>query len=731
MKFDVSIIVPAYNAERYIYQALMSIKEQTFNGSMEIILIDDCSIDRTPKILETFKKNNPNLFVKIIYQEKNMRQGTARNRGVQEAKGKYVMFLDADDFLDPNALSLMYEKADKHSCDFVVCDWAYFYENKGLVYVNNDEFLHRSLLVGTQVESLYKADTYFSVNKLYRKEFLINNQIDFGEGYIYEDFEFYIQVAQYADVVGVIQNPLYRVRVNEFSTTKTNKESSIHVDSLLKAVENTLKKFNPRSEFSYYHVYKYLIRKSLSYLENRAPRKYKRRTVKKVVLMLNNKRKDYPVPKKVIPLYHFLFRRRYVQNTNINKILFIWWLYNRDLLDKTFSLALKVKWTILDTKFAKKLRRKKNLMKIKSFYKRPVKKNMILFMGFDYRYVGNSKYLFDYLKDNKEFEVFFVTRDVRVPHKYRVRPRSIKFYEKLAQANVVIAESWVPLRFLKRENTTWIQLWHGTPLKKLFFDSHEFFISNFNKNHKRDKYKDIRKWDYLLADSEGGAEKLSSAFSFDKSKVLNYGYPRVQWLVEHNGNDELKKRIKKSLYIPDHKKIILYAPTWRDYNYKKSQLDFSYLLDLNLLEKNLSDDFLVIYKPHSMEESSGFRGKVIIPNDDLDIQNLILISDLVISDYSSIIFDAMAIDIPFFLYINDFDKYSHARGIYKDLAAALKPFFVDNENELSRRIIDMKNSYPVLEYDELKRKYSYQRRNNSCKLLESKIYEIIKSENND
>lgn len=724
MSIDVSVIIPTYNVEKYIYKALTSVKNQNFDGKIEIIVIDDCSTDNTPQMLASFKQENPELNIKIIYQEKNMRQGTARNKGLTLAEGKYIFFLDGDDFLDPDAISKMFEKAEEYSCDFVICDWVYYYEGKGLVYVNNDEFLCETLLIGKEVESLYKAETYFTVNKLYKKEFLINNNIKYGEGYIYEDFEFYIQVTQKADVVGVINNPLYRVRVNEHSTTKTNTNSSIHVESLIKAVENTLIKFNPRSQFSYYHVYKYLIKKTLFYLEYRAPHKYRRKALRQVVNMLNNKKKDYPVPTKVIPLYHFLFRRKYLQNNDINKILFIWWLYKKKKLNDAFLLALKIKWAILDTKIAKNLRKKRNAKKIESFYKRPIKNNMILFLGFDYRYTGNSKYLFDFIKQNKDFEVYFVTNDVRVPAKHRVRPRSMEFYEKLAQAKFVFIESWVPLKFKKRKESVWIQLWHGTPFKKLFFDSHEYFISSFNKNHKRDKHQDIRRWDYLLADSTGGMDKLSSAFAFDKDKIFNFGYPRVQWLIQQNNNSDLKRKIKKSLYIPLDKKVLLYAPTWRDYNYKKSQYDFSYLLNLNVLEKELSKEFVIVYKPHSMETSANAVGRIIIPNEDVDIQELILISDVIVSDYSSTIFDALAIDKPFYLYINDLDKYSHARGIYKDLEELLKPLFVDSEEELVKKITNLDNEYPFEQLQKLKELYAH-KRHDSCKLIEDKLYEIL------
>src|SRR5690606_13421519 len=350
MEYDISVIVPTYNVENFITESLSSVINQKFNGKVELIVIDDCSTDNTHNVVNEIKDANPGFPLKILLQEKNMRQGTARNRGVQEAKGKYIFFLDGDDFLDLDALQSMFNKAEQYSCDFVLCDWAYHYEDKGTVYVNNDLFLFQEVLRGEEVEALYEANTYFSVNKLYSADFLRKNNIKYGEGYIYEDFEFYVEVAQKANTVAVVSNPYYRVRVNQYSTTKTNSNSTIHVESLLLAIKNTLAKFDPRSDYAYYHVYKYLIRKSLSYLDDRAPRGYKRKTLKKVLELLNNKNRNYPVPGKLVPLYHFFFRRKYVQNGKSNKILLIWRLYRARILTPAFSLVLKLKWGILDSK---------------------------------------------------------------------------------------------------------------------------------------------------------------------------------------------------------------------------------------------------------------------------------------------------------------------------------------------------------------------------------------------
>jgi CDP-glycerol glycerophosphotransferase len=727
MQYDISVIIPTYNAEKYITHALDSVVNQNFTGSIEIILIDDCSTDNTPNIIKEYKEFHSDVNINIFFQEKNMRQGTARNRGLNEAKGKYIFFLDGDDFLDCNAFEKMFARAEEKSCDFVLCDWAYYYEDKGLVYVNNDLFVSKDFLFGPECEDLYQAGTYFTVNKLYNKDFLLKNNIRYGEGYIYEDFEFYVKVAQYAEVIGIVQNPYYRVRVNEHSTTKTDTKSKNHIESFLKAVQNSMVDFAPRGKYSYYQLNKHLIQKAIYYSENRAPFGYKKKTLRSVLEILNNKNKKYKVPENVITLNHFYFRRKLVQRGKVNSILFVHWLQKKKKLEPLFQFARKQKQKITSTNIYKKMKQKKFDKKVNSYYNKPIDHNTILFLGFDYRYVGNSRYFLDYLLEkDKKLNIYFVTKDKCVPKEYRVSPRSLKFYEVLAKAKVVIAESWVPLGFKKRPGTTWIQLWHGTPFKKVFFDSHEYYISKFNRNHKKQKQKDISKWDFLLADSEVGRDKLSSSFAFDKDRILNFGYPRIQWLKENKNNTELKNEIRTKLGIPEDKKVILYVPTWRDYNYKKKNPKFSYLLDLRKMSEKLESEFIILNKQHSMETKKKNKGNFIItPSEKIEVQHLLLITDYIISDYSSIIFDGMAIDIPFYLYINDFEKYEKARGVYPDMHEVLKTFYVENETDLVQKLKQGKASYPMEQFRVAKELYSNNLDTNSNNELYKKIKKIL------
>lgn len=715
MRFDVSIIIPTYNVEQYIYDALNSIANQTFNGEIEVIVVDDCSTDQTIKIVQKFNHNGK-FHLKLFKQEKNMRQGTARNRGITEASGKYIFFLDGDDLLHEEAIEKMYKKAEENAYDFVVCDWIYFNPDGQFKYVNIDKFMFNDELSGKHCEKLLEAITYFTVNKLYNREFLVNNHIKYGEGYIYEDYEFYVEVAQKANKIGIIHNPLYQVRVNTNSTTKTNRKSMIHVESLIKAVESTINKFNPRWEESYYQLYRYIIRKTLSYIHERAPKGVKRETLKKIIQILNNKNKNYYIPNTATIINSLYFRKKLVQNGKLNNILLIDSLNRKTKFKKALTKVLNLRktssWKNLYTKIVQK--RASRL---------PIQNNFILFLGFDHRYEGNSKYLFDYLIRNnpQQYTILFTTKDENIPKEQRVSPYTKEFYYALSQAKIVIAESWVPLKFTKKDGQKWIQLWHGTPFKKMLFDSHERIISSNNIYHKKNKHADITRWDYLLSDSKIGSEKLSSSFAFPKHNILNFGYPRVQWLKENSNNEELIKQIKKQLSVPINKKIVLYVPTWRDYNYKTNDFDLSYELNVQKLQKSLGDDYVILNKNHHFNSKN---------NDHIhlhDVQNLILISDIMISDYSSVIFDGLTINKPFYLFINDFEKYSNSRGVYEDILNLLKPFCIDNEVDLAKKIQSLGSTYPLDSYQKAKENLTNNKMISSNEALQNKLDEIMNS----
>jgi CDP-glycerol glycerophosphotransferase len=293
----------------------------------------------------------------------------------------------------------------------------------------------------------------------------------------------------------------------------------------------------------------------------------------------------------------------------------------------------------------------------------------------------------------------------------------------MARSRNLVFESWIPLKYRKRKGTNWIQLWHGTPIKKMLFDSNEPFFSVSNPKHKLNKYKDIRRWDYLICENYSNKNYFKEAFLIDNKKILAYGYPRVKYLLDNINNISKKLEIKKLLNIPRNKKIIFYAPTWRDYNYGNKKPCFKYLLNLQELKNNISSDYVIVLKNHAFLDSGLLLEGIINISHEVETQDLLLISDILISDYSSIIFDYIAIDKPIILYANDIERYQECRGLYPAVWKELD-FAVCTEFNQVIDIINMvdNNKYP---YD----KISYIKKNYCCQNIDycyQNIYKLLK-----
>ncbi len=108
-KYFISIIIPFFNSEKFIYNCINSINKQTFKKKIEVIFINDCSKDNSLKILEKYQKK----YFKIFSLKKNLGPAAARNVGIQKAKGEYIFFLDIDDLISKNTLSVLYDVAKK------------------------------------------------------------------------------------------------------------------------------------------------------------------------------------------------------------------------------------------------------------------------------------------------------------------------------------------------------------------------------------------------------------------------------------------------------------------------------------------------------------------------------------------------------------------------------------------------------------------------------------------
>lgn len=189
-EFLVSIIIPVYNVEKYLEECLESAVKQTFNG-IEIIAVNDGSSDSSLKILEQYAQQYDN--IQIINQE-NMGLSSARNTGLNHAKGKYVYFLDSDDYIDLNMIEECFGLAENKNLDIINFDAQVFYES-GFESdfnpnYNRSNILESSIYTGEEFyqyiisKNAYRSPVWLS---FYRREFLQKSNLTFYEGITHED----------------------------------------------------------------------------------------------------------------------------------------------------------------------------------------------------------------------------------------------------------------------------------------------------------------------------------------------------------------------------------------------------------------------------------------------------------------------------------------------------------------------------------------------------------------
>ena len=219
----ISIIIPCYNVEKYIDRCFESLLSQTIGfDKLEIIMIDDCSTDRTWDKLTAIEASYPE-SVMIIHCDENGHQGRARNIGLQYASAPYVGYVDSDDWIEPDMYEKLYQKMTEHNCDIVMCqNW-------------RDTALSGQILAPKptgEVDRLLEIDTvekrkifiacgsigYGAWDKLFTREFLVENDIFFPEGLAYEDHFFATLLYFYAKRVYILEERLYHYYVNPAST---------------------------------------------------------------------------------------------------------------------------------------------------------------------------------------------------------------------------------------------------------------------------------------------------------------------------------------------------------------------------------------------------------------------------------------------------------------------------------------------------------------------------------
>ena len=297
-KCKVSIIVPVYNVERYIDKCLNTLVNQTLKD-IEIIVVNDGSPDNSQTIIDKYVKKYPKKVKSYI--QKNGGQGSARNFGLTKASGEYIGYVDSDDYVELDMYEKMYNKAKKEDLDIVICG-SYNVTEKGDKEVELDEIKinnkKKNALIGRMAVW----------NKIYKRELLVNSNVNFRSKKWYEDLDFTVQILAISKKVGYVNKPFYNYLLREGSTMNNsnidrNLEILLSFDEVIK--NNKLEEYNEIIEFlAIDHIYisavvrvinasvekskkKSVIKKLVSYVKTNFP-KYKKN---KYIYTLSTNRK--------------------------------------------------------------------------------------------------------------------------------------------------------------------------------------------------------------------------------------------------------------------------------------------------------------------------------------------------------------------------------------------------------------------------------------------------------
>lgn len=679
----ISIVVAAYNAQDLIQRCIDSCLVQTYDN-FEVIVVDDGSTDATADILDAYARDDAR--VQCLHIE-NGGQGRARNIALDHVTGTYVTILDADDALHECALERLVDASQDGAIDIVTAEWVTIDEVKRAkryapIFTESDR--KKDL---THLKSRLIRNTYFSVAKLYRRDLLEARKIRYGEGYIYEDMEFLLGAVLTASSISFVLQPLYFVYAGEETSTKANTDSTWHADSFTSAVKVTTRKYGTElAPFRKYYAH-YILNRTYFYTKkrNRIPRKMWKEFTNNIFHYLNTLY-DQPPNRSTISLRYYLPMRAWRVNSQLGYAVFqiLSGLMNVSYFRSLFSWAKRLKKKVLTSQtvrgMQKTWRQKQKRRLMRRVEAEDFDDNSVFLHGFDGKFKGNTKYVIPDLLAQGFHVVLPLKSDVLPQHDGLtiVEPWSLDHHYWHKKSRFHLLETWRANKVGKRESSVWIQMWHGTPFKRLLFDSDERDVVNKAPAHKLNKMRDITGWDYLLAQNEFAKEKLSSAFSFNKNNILVGQYPRTD-IFQEDDQEKYKKLIRKKYNVPVDKKILLYTTTWRDYNQYTPQQDFSYQLDMKEISP-LLDEYFVLCCLHPFGKDFAPTGVVVTEGD--DFQHLMIAADAMITDYSSAAFDFMLLDKPFCFFAKDLEKFSKSRGVYTEILTDFASLIAFTEKEV-------------------------------------------------
>lgn len=299
----------------------------------------------------------------------------------------------------------------------------------------------------------------------------------------------------------------------------------------------------------------------------------------------------------------------------------------------------------------------------------PLVENLVLFESFQGRNVGDNPLdiYWQLRRQRPDLEIVWaVAGDVQAPEGARgVEWGSPQWMHLLATAKYLVNNANYPWFFRKAPGQVYLQTWHGTPLKKLGRDVPGVSLT---VGYQATMEREARSWDYLIAPNQFFADVFPKSFNFAGNTILT-GYPRNDRLSKIA--PEIRQEIRERFGVTDpDEKLVMYAPTWRDYKRTAGgNWDTVNYLDPNI---KLPDGFRLLFRGHHNTldaHSNSVAGNAIDATKHPDVTDLYIAADVLVTDFSSVMFDFSVTGKPMLFLAPDLDRYRAERGLYLDYEA--------------------------------------------------------------
>lgn len=752
MDIKITVIMPVYNADKFLSKSIHSVINQTLNQSeYEIIIVDDCSTDNSLNLVKEISMFHKN--IKIIENKINVGVSKSRNKGILAARGEYICFIDADDLMTKNALEDMYNLALKKNSDLIIANHKIL-ENNSLKESYFQKKFPNTFFECKEVSLKYNPELLFNLyicSKLIKKDLLISENLFPLDIHYAEDQVTMINCLEKAKKIFILPKIIYIYRndfENDSATNKAVLNPEKYFKSAIRAFNLVEKRYKAdKKENSDYFVFTYLQRflegtvvflfENILLTKNEESIKVFLEILYAWIEELEN---NYVLGSSSFEKVFFGNGEEYLKYVdtieNQQKYIELLRLIKRKKEDELRKSKLKVLESnkVIDnieiilkeefaaesifhpkvTSFESNNEEKKfeisfetNEVSLTQMYKALIKKDQneryriisieknkeikntvstaflkekkiikILLMYRDYsgsNTVALFKNIPTYIKQNKKYEITL----------YRYKGINPDYFSEIQRNDIIITTNMELHAEKFGMNITEkiiIDLWHGFPLKNMFYKDKNFK----NKNTISTYWK---QYNFFISYSELYNNLLSSSLKVSKEKFHITGAPRNDLILSEKRNSLLK--LSKVTNIDQVKlmenRIVFYVPTFRNGDSKLNELEkneniFFFKEPFNLKKFN---DFLslekifFIVKLHPVYQKniepiiSEFSNIIIITsenlmNEQIDFYELLNSSDALITDYSSIYFDYLLLNKPVIFNGSDKQEYLEERGFILD-----------------------------------------------------------------